>query len=72
MNLAQTVAPEDLEKAGRMISRKLNGEPETVYELEIIAKDGDRVALEVNTRLIHQNGVPVGVQGIARDITERK
>jgi len=72
MNLAQTVAPEDLEKASRMISRKLSGEPETVYELEIIAKDGNRVALEVNTRLIHQNGVPVGVQGIARDITERK
>lgn len=72
MSLTQTVAPEDLEKAGRMISRKLSGELETVYELEIIAKDGDRLALEVNTRLIHQNGVPVGVQGIARDITERK
>ena len=31
-----------------------------------------RVSVEVNTRLIYQNGVPVGVQGIARDVTERK
>src|SRR5205085_7234680 len=36
------------------------------------AKDGHRVALEVNSRLTYQDGEPVGVQGIARDITERK
>ncbi len=72
MNLIQTVAPEYLEKARQMIARKLAGEQITAYYLEIIAKDGHRVAIEVNTRLIFQDGVPVSVQGIARDVTERK
>jgi two-component system cell cycle sensor histidine kinase/response regulator CckA len=72
MNLAQAVAPESVEYARRMMRQKLAGEEETVYELEIIAKDGRRVAIEVNTRLIYQDGAPVGVQGIGRDVTERK
>jgi two-component system, cell cycle sensor histidine kinase and response regulator CckA len=72
MNLAQTVAPEYLEKAREMIARKLAGERSTAYELEIIAKDGRRIKIEVNSALIFQEGVPVGVQGIARDVTERK
>jgi PAS domain S-box-containing protein len=72
MNLMDTVAPEYLEKTRQMIARKLAGEALTAYYLEIIAKDGRRVAVEVNTRLIFQDGVPISVQGIARDVTERK
>jgi PAS domain S-box-containing protein len=72
MSLAQTVAPEYLEKARSMLVRKLEENEETVYDLEIIAKDGRRIAVEVNTRLVYRNGIAVGVQGIARDITERK
>jgi PAS domain S-box-containing protein len=72
MNLAQTVAPEYLEISRQMIARKLAGEKETVYDLEIIAKDGHRVKVEVNTRLVFQDDVPVAIQGIARDVTERK
>ena len=72
LNLKQTVAPEYLEKAQEMLRRKLAGETVTTYELEIIAKDGRRVPVEVSTRLVLHDGVPVGVQGIARDITERK
>jgi PAS domain S-box-containing protein len=72
LNVAQIVAPEFLEKAKEMIRRKLAGESVTAYEVELIAKDGRRVAVEVNTRLVFHNGVPIGVQGIARDVTERK
>ena len=72
MNIADTVAPEQLEKATRMIAAKLAGDEVTAYELELIAKDGHRVTVEVNTRIIYENGVAVGVQGIGRDITERK
>ena len=36
-----------------------------------MAKDGRRVRLEVKPRLIRQDGKPVGVQAIARDITGR-
>ncbi|HEY2971234.1 MAG TPA: PAS domain S-box protein [Pyrinomonadaceae bacterium] len=72
LNLKQTVAPEYLAKAKQMLRRKLAGEKVTAYDLEIIAKDGHHVMVEVNTRLVLKDGVPVGVQGIARDITERR
>jgi PAS domain S-box-containing protein len=72
LNITQIVAPEDLPRAREMLRRKLAGEKVTAYEMEIVAKDGHRIAIEVNTRLVMQDGVPVGVQGIARDITGRK
>jgi diguanylate cyclase (GGDEF)-like protein/PAS domain S-box-containing protein len=72
MNLSQVVAPEFLEAARTMIAKKIDGDRPTTYELEIIAKQGHRVILELSTRLIVSNGMPVGVQGIARDITARR
>jgi diguanylate cyclase (GGDEF)-like protein/PAS domain S-box-containing protein len=72
LNIAQIVAPEHLARAREMMTRKGLIDEATVYELEIIAKDGQRVPLEVSTRLIYANGEPCGVQGIARDIAERK
>ncbi len=73
MHFAQVVPPEYLPLTRRMLTRKLSGEAErTRYELEIITRDGRRVPLEVHTALIYDNGRPVGVHGIARDITERK
>jgi PAS domain-containing protein len=72
MNVSQVIAPEFFEAARAMITRKAEGDAPTAYELEIIAKSGARVSLELSTRIIFQNGSAVGVQGIARDITERK
>ena len=72
MNIADVVAPEHIGVARQMLARKTISEGATVYELEIIAKGGERVALEVSTRLVYRGDEPVGVQGIARDITERK
>jgi len=72
VNINQHVAPDFLKTAKEMIARKVRDKAESAYELEIIAKDGHRVTLEVNSRLTYQDGKPSGVQGIARDITERK
>jgi diguanylate cyclase (GGDEF)-like protein/PAS domain S-box-containing protein len=72
LNIAQVVAPDYLEATRQMIHQKVAGEPPTTYEIEIVAKQGKRVSLELSTRLIYQNNQPIGVQGIARDITERK
>ncbi len=72
MNIAQVVAPEYLEGARTMTARKIEDDGPTTYELEIIAKDGRRVPLDLSTRLMVNNGMPVGVQGIARDISERR
>ncbi len=72
MNVADVIAPEYLNLAREMIAHKASEKVSTVYEIDIITKDGHRVRLEVSTRLIFSDGKPVGVQGIARDLTERK
>ncbi|MCV4753896.1 PAS domain S-box protein, partial [Escherichia coli] len=48
LNISEVVAPEYLKQARQMTARKLSGEGPTAYELEIIAKDGRRVPLELS------------------------
>ena len=55
-----------------MLRNKILQGGTTTYELTMLAKDSRRLSLEVSTRLIRQQGQVVGVQGIARDITQRK
>ena len=72
LNIKQVVAPEHLELARRMTEQKLRDpDSPTVYELDIIARDGRRLTLEVSTRIAFRDGRPVAVEGIARDVTER-
>jgi PAS domain S-box-containing protein len=54
--------------------RFLAGErPASIFELEIVGKDGRVVPVEARTRAIRDAaGTPIGIQGIYRDITERK
>jgi PAS domain S-box-containing protein len=72
MNIVDVLAPEYVQIARQMIARKTDNKAPTVYELEIITKNHRRVRLEVSTRLIYHDGKPVGVQGVGRDLTERK
>ena len=72
MNVAQVIAPDDMEKARRALSRKTIEKDSSAYDIDIVTKDGRRVTLEVTSRLMHRNGVPYAVHGIARDITARK
>ena len=66
------VAPEYLTLARQMFARKLHGEVTPAFEIEIVTKQGRRVALEIRSQLLSRNGVPTGMLGIARDISERK
>lgn len=72
LNIAQVVAPEYLELAKEMTRRKLADPSPTVYEVDIITKDKRRLTLELSTRISYREGQPVAVEGIARDVTERK
>ena len=65
------VAPEYRPMIKMMTELKLAGRESTVYEVELLTKDGRRIAMELNTRLMFANGKPVGIQGIARDIRVR-
>jgi PAS domain S-box-containing protein len=72
LNIKDVVAPEHLALAKEMTTRKLNDPTPTVYEVDIIARDGRRLTLEVSTRISYSDGQPVAVEGVARDVTERK
>jgi PAS domain S-box-containing protein/putative nucleotidyltransferase with HDIG domain len=73
LNIAQIVDPEYLPVAQENIRRELEGLEESgPYELLTRRKDGEPVWVEVSTRLVSKDGVSVEIEGIARDITERK
>ncbi len=70
---SEMVPPEHHPRMREAMRRKLEGDTApTVYELEILNKSGARIPVEINSRLILEGGKPVGIQGIARDIGERK
>jgi PAS domain S-box-containing protein len=68
----ELVAPEARQQTQDNIRAHLGGSATQHYELPILSKFGTRRFLEVNTRIIYRRGHPVGIQGIGRDITERK
>jgi len=72
MHFQQFVAPEFQAAARRMLDRQINDHVPEAQEIQVVAKDGKRATLEVSTRLIFREGKAVGIQGIARDTTERK
>ncbi len=74
LNIASLVAPEDagILHALARLRRGAIEDGRTRHKLEIIARDGRRIPLEVSSRVVSENGRPVGIQGIARDITDRK
>lgn len=72
LNMRQIVVPEHFNIVRRKIKNKIAGAKQTIYEVDCLTKNGKRITLEVNSSTICKNGVPVAVQGIARDITERK
>jgi PAS domain S-box-containing protein len=72
MNLVDIMTPESVEASRHMLNRKLSGEEKTNYELDIRAKDGRILTLEISSRLILKQGEAAGVQGVARDISARR
>ena len=58
---------------GRRMAQKKKGKHRPItYEIEIVTKHGAKVYLEVSAWLIYKHHKPIAIQGIARDITQRK
>jgi len=72
LNIRNVVAPEDVEVCLEMLARVLKGEPAPVCELGVLCRDGRRIIVEVSNVFSCQVGNKREVQGIARDITERR
>jgi PAS domain S-box-containing protein len=72
LNFSQIVSPETYKLVQEMTACKLRSHDETIYELEFLKKNGEPLLVEVSSRAIIENGKAVGIQGIGRDITQRK
>ena len=71
-HFSSLVTPEYARQVREHLCKKLEAAGETTYEVELITKEGERLPVEVSSRLIIENGLPVGVQGCVRDVSERK
>jgi diguanylate cyclase (GGDEF)-like protein/PAS domain S-box-containing protein len=71
-NYFEWVAPEMRDQARKIIAGQIAGKGDSVFQLDVIAKDGRRVFLEISSHPVFREGKPVAIQGIARDITSRK
>jgi len=72
MNIKSLVAPEHAVVCAEMMQRILNDEPLRHFEVGLIGKGGRKVLLEASCRLIRTDEKKTGIQGIARDVTERR
>lgn len=72
MHMNDLIAPEYLPLCETMIRQKLQSGGSTSYEAEIITKDGQRLPLEISTRLIYEGNQPIAIQGTSRDIRARR
>src|SRR5688572_2453413 len=72
MNMRDFLTPASDELARLMTQRKLAGEERTNYEVDVVQKSGQLITLEVSSRLARSEGKPIGIQGVARDITTRR
>jgi PAS domain S-box-containing protein len=72
LNLKSLVAPEHLNLCSQMMQRILNEEPLQHFEISMLRRDGRKVLLQASARLIYSNGEKHAIQGMARDVTERR
>jgi PAS domain S-box-containing protein len=67
------LAPECHDLVREKLRRRARGEDLPLYEVLIVSKDGRRIPFELHgTAIVDDGGNIVGVQGVSRDITERK
>ncbi len=71
-NILDFVAEEQRASARQWLERLLKGATMPNMEWDVIAASGERVKLEISARLMAQDGHELEIEGIARDITERK
>ena len=71
-NILDFVAPEQRAAAQQWLDQVVKGAPPPTVEWDFASATGQRLKVEISTRLIKTDGRLTEVEGIARDITERK
>jgi len=65
------MTPDSQVLARQKIIEKMAGAPTTNYEIEIINAQELITIVSLSTRLVYEDGHPVGIQGTGRDVTEK-
>ena len=71
-SIEELIAPESRQFNQDSIRAHLGGSPTQHFELRLLPKSGGLRFLEVSTRVIYRKGLAVAIQGIGRDVTDRK
>ena len=72
INILQTVAPEDSDRARENMQRILRGEKLGANEYTLVRKDGSRFPALIHANPIIRGDMGVGLRSIVVDMTERK
>jgi PAS domain S-box-containing protein len=70
--LLDLVAPESRELAKAVFTNAQSDRPPARTEIVVLARDGHRLVLEFAGWVVRRNGLPIAVQAIGRDVTERR
>ncbi len=71
-NLVNLIAEDQRPAARQWLEKIVNGVDLSAAEWDFISGTGQRVKLEISSRLVEQTGGPAEIEGVARDITERR
>jgi PAS domain S-box-containing protein len=72
MNVYQLLTPEHATLTRRLIEQSLGAHTRITCELDIVTKDGRTIPFEFSVNVVVHEGRPVGIQGIVRDLSERR
>jgi PAS domain S-box-containing protein len=72
MNIADILVLDQVEMVRQMIRRRIEGTAPETYEVDVRTTEGKQLPLEISTRIQQSGSEAQVIQGIARDITERR
>jgi len=71
-HFSETTPPEDIPKAAAALKKVLSGETVSDFQIQQVGKSGEPFPVEISAVPVKEEGKIVAIQGIMRDITERK
>jgi PAS domain S-box-containing protein/putative nucleotidyltransferase with HDIG domain len=71
-HLKKTTPARQVPKALKILKSTISGKPVKNFEIEQIDSNGKIFYMEINITPVKKNGAVIAVQGVMRDITERK
>jgi PAS domain S-box-containing protein len=71
-HFSEFLAEYEVPRVLRLFGEAMHGRYTEVMPIEVVKKDDTAAYLEVSHSLILDNGRPVGIQGLIRDVTERR